>query len=165
MSTQSGSSQFVAQEVQRPGVVVVGHSIATAHEDVSGHAPGLWQKTATDPRMVGAAPGGPAVKGPPFFAAYYAYASDFAGPYTMLVGVEAADANADRDVDLVRIEIPPGRYAEIVVDTPDPQRIAAAWGFVWNALKGRERRTYAFDYEVHSQTTATLYVGIAPPPA
>ncbi len=145
-------------EVRVEAVTVVGHAVRTSHDSIANHAPASWAKATTDPRLVG--PAGPAVLGPPFFGVYCDYESDFQGAYTLFVGVEAADEDASNDDELTRLQLPAGLYAKIVVDDPNPLKIVAAWRYVWMELASRDRRTYLFDYEVHTQETATLFIGL-----
>ena len=90
------------------------------------------------------------------YAVYTDYESDFAGAYTMILGV-AVRPEADVPEGARSIVIPTGKYARFAFEG-DPK--AAVWG-TWNMVnttwERRSERLYAIDFETHTLATMRPY--------
>lgn len=147
--------------VEREALTIVAHRVETSHANVGQDAPRIWGAATNDPRLqrlMGAAMQD-AVLPAAFVGVYTDYEDGHTGAYAMLVGVPSASTDIAED-DLVTQTLPAGRYREFVVEAPTPEKVVAVWNYIWNAMPDRHLRTYAADYEVHTQERATLYVGL-----
>lgn len=149
------------REVERPPMDVVGPSIRTdnaAEADPElAKIPGLWDDVRS--RDLAAEVSGTTDPGT-LLAVLYAYESDYRGAYSEIVGVQVAGLTEVPE-GLDGIAVPGGAYAEIEIEGPLPYALIAAWQQVWEAEDaGRLERAYEFDYEVHRDAGATLYLSL-----
>jgi predicted transcriptional regulator YdeE len=150
------------QVAERPAMSVVGHSVRTTNADEAdpGRAriPRLWDQVRAD-GLAAVVPD--AVDPETLIAVLFGYESDYRGAYTELIGVEVASLTEVPNT-MAGIAVPAGRYAEIAIEGPLPYALIAAWQQVWEAEDaGRLRRAYEFDYELHRNGAASLYLSLA----
>lgn len=142
---------------------VIGHSIRTnnaAEADAEkAKIPGLWDHVRSE-SLEELVPG--AIDPETLVAVLFAYESDYRGDYSELVGLQARTL-AELPEGMAGLAVPSGSYAEIVIEGPMPYALIATWQQVWEAEDGgRLKRAYEFDYELHRDDVATLYLSVAP---
>lgn len=157
----------LVSEISRPEAdrVIVGISVRTSLAEASKDIPATWERffregvLETLPRDPGDAA---------LYAVYTDYESDFAGPYTMVLGV-AVPEDAKVPAGRRRVTLPAGPYATFALEG-DPSRIVwGAWQHVNGSWPERALRRYVADFERYPLETAgrahvslTLSVGLRP---
>jgi predicted transcriptional regulator YdeE len=146
---------------ERPEVMVIGRSVRTTNADEAdaekAKIPALWEQI----RGEDLAKSVPNVSDPDLLVAVLsAYESDYKGGYSELVGVPVTTL-AEVPEGMDGLSVPGGKYAEIEVDGPLPYALIATWQKVWEAEDAGElKRAYDFDYELHRENAATLYLSV-----
>lgn len=147
--------------VERPAMNVIGRSIRTNNTDEADAAtakiPGLWDQVRLE-RLAEVVP--EPIDAETLVAVLSAYESDYRGEYSELVGLEARTL-AEVPEGMAGLAVPAGDYAEIAIEGPMPYALIAAWQQVWEAEDAGElERAYEFDYELHREDAATLYLSV-----
>jgi predicted transcriptional regulator YdeE len=147
--------------VERPAMNVIGHSIRTNNADEAdpeeAKIPDLWDQVRSE-SLDELVPG--AIDPETLVAVLSAYESDYRGDYSELVGLQARTL-ADLPEGMAGLAVPSGSYAEIAVEGPMPYALIATWQQVWEAEEaGKLKRAYEFDYELHREGVATLYLSV-----
>jgi predicted transcriptional regulator YdeE len=149
--------------VERHPMNVIGHSIRTNNADEAdpetAKIPGLWDLVRSQ-SLEELIPG--AIDPETLVAVLSAYESDYRGDYSELVGHQARTL-AELPEGMAGLAVASGSYAEIAVEGPLPYALIATWQQVWEAEDaGRLERAYEFDYELHRDGVATLYLSVVP---
>ena len=97
------------------------------------------------------------------YIAYYAYASDYNGDYSVLVGTDQASISAQ--IPLQTVQLPVGNYLKFTATGQVPQVVIATWQTIWAYFADPacpHRRAYAVDFEFYkSATELEIYIGLA----
>jgi predicted transcriptional regulator YdeE len=145
--------------------VIVGIAVRTSLSDAAKDIPATWERFFRE-GVLETLPRDPADAC--LYAVYTDYQSDFAGPYTMVLGV-AVPEDAKVPVGCRRVTVPSGPYATFALEG-DPSRIVwSAWQHVNGAWPERARRRYVADFERYpletagrAQVSLTISVGLRP---
>lgn len=128
-------------------LTIIGLAIRTRAEATAQDIPALWSRFYQE----GIAQRLPALD-PQIYALYCDYESDFAGAYTMVLGVACA-ADAAVPAGLRRVRVPAGRFATLAVSGDPAQVVGRGWDHINGAWPGKEGRRYVADFERYSRVT------------
>ncbi|MNO49115.1 Bacterial transcription activator, effector binding domain [compost metagenome] len=136
--------------IDKPEIHLAGVSVRTtnaAEAGPSGRLPGLWESyfnsgMAADPHM----------KNPELiYALYTDYESDANGEYTVVIGHEADNTEAEGPSTYNFAVIPASQYLVFTTKKgPVQEVVAQAWGEIWEYFqRSSETRTFTGDFEVY----------------
>lgn len=96
------------------------------------------------------------------YIAYYAYASDYNGDYSVFVGTDQANISAL--IPLHTLQLPAGNYLKFTATGQVPQVVIATWQTIWTYFADPacpHRRAYKVDFEFYkSATELEIYIGL-----
>ena len=97
------------------------------------------------------------------YGAYFDYASDHAGEFSVLAGTDQADI-ADTTGKLESVSLPAGDYLLFEGEGEMPQAVIDTWGEVWAYFANNEaeyQRAYSVDFECYkSQNDIEIYIAV-----
>jgi predicted transcriptional regulator YdeE len=130
-----------------PARTVVGIPRRTRNAEAQETIPGCWQEFL---RQNAAARIPHRAVPPVMYAVYSDYESDWAGPYTYLLGCGVTRADSVPDGMEAR-RIPPQTYAVFRAKGRMPDEITGVWANIWSSGLPR---TYTYDFELYDKRFA-----------
>jgi predicted transcriptional regulator YdeE len=142
------------QIVVKPAVALIGVTTRTTNAEeagANGRLPGLWDSYFAS----GIANRAQVSNGHLIYALYTDYESDASGAYTVLIGHERTNAEAELPDGLEQVTIPEAKFMVFKTKKgPVYEVVAQAWGEIWAFFEHSSiERTYSGDYELYDGRT------------
>jgi predicted transcriptional regulator YdeE len=96
------------------------------------------------------------------YIAYYAYASDYQGDFSVLVGTDQMDVNSTQTLD--KLQLPAGKYLKFCATGAVPQIVIETWQTIWAYFADPacpQQRAYQLDFEFYTGPhDIEIYIGL-----